>query len=212
MSCSVTLIFRVYISDMKKDDTKRNYVMRRRAEKVAQTEERIMQETVGLWREISLSDITLEKVAERSGVTVRTLLRKYGSRDGLIETCILHKAGDPERQTDPDTIGNVDGLLHSLLNEYEEMGDAVLRTIYASENIPAAQKILAQGRRVHREWCETVFAPYLDHCPEKVRETKLLAFIAATEIYLWKLLRRDMGKSYGETYEVFHQMLAGLIK
>lgn len=197
---------------MKMEETKRSYVMRQRARKVEQTEKRILQEAVNLWREMGLQDITLEKIAERSGVSTRTLLRKYGSKEVVIEACILNDAGNPERPTDPRVAGNIQELLHSLLREYEDMGDAVIRTIYASESIPVANKILEQGRKVHRKWCETVFAPFLDQCSSESRETKLLAFIAATEIYLWKLLRRDLGKSYGETYEVFHRMLIGLTK
>ena len=193
-------------------EKKRNYNMQQRAAKVAATEKRILEEAIGLWHEMGPEDITLEMIAERSGVSTRTLLRKYGSRDGLIRACILHDASSNRRTRLIGRAGDIRDLLHYLLEEYEEMGDAVMRTVYAAGQHEIAGVILENGRSVHRKWCEDSFAPYLKDCNGEEYETRLLAFIAATEIYLWKLLRRDLGKSREETFNVFYTMLTALTR
>jgi hypothetical protein len=57
-----------------------------------------------------------------------------------------------------------------------------------------------------------VFAPDLPESNTSNYEHSLLTFITATEFYLWKLLRRDLNKSYEETFEVFKTLLEGLIQ
>jgi AcrR family transcriptional regulator len=196
---------------MNVDQRKRSYVMTARAEKMARTEERIMRAAVSLWKEKNLRDITLEMIAENAGVTVRTLLRKYGSKDGVIQASIESEAAGAAVTRIPQVSSELGELISSLLSEYETMGDAVIRTIYLSDEIPVASSILARGRAIHREWCEKSFGQYLCAPDPAERELRLSSIIAATEIYLWKLLRRDMGKSREETHRIFRNMVEGLI-
>jgi hypothetical protein len=44
---------------------------------------------------------------------------------------------------------------------------------------------------VHREWVETTFGPQLDAVPVADREAVVDLLAAATDVYVWKLLRRD---------------------
>ncbi len=74
----------VTIRDMKKQP--RSYRQEARAEKTETTAQDIVQAMVDQVRSVRrLSDITLEDIAAKSGVTVRTILRRFGSRDGLLE-------------------------------------------------------------------------------------------------------------------------------
>lgn len=196
---------------MKKGANKRVYTMGARAEQVARNERKILKATAQLWKKYGIQDLTLEKIAERSGVTVRTILRKFGSKEGLLEACIEEDAGDWDMLREGAAVGDLEGILHHLLREYEEMGDAVVRTLSVEEQLPIAHKLLSRGRAYHRAWCMRVFAPYLPAPGDPRYEERLLAFITATEIYLWKLLRRDLGKSPGETTAVFRSLLEGLI-
>ncbi len=189
----------------------RTYSMTTRAESVAQTEQNILNATVALWLELPLSQLTLDKVAERAGVTVRTILRKFGSKEELIEACIQRDASGLEQRRNEAPVGNIEEALDLLLAEYEQLGEAVVRTLTLEAELPAAKKILDRGRAYHRAWCARVFAPYLPEQDPRAYELKLAAFIAATEIYLWKLLRRDLGKSAEETRAVFRLLLEGLL-
>lgn len=197
---------------MKNTQPNRAYNMTARAEQVAENENRILQAVVDLWKEMSINDITLEKVAERSGLTVRTVLRKFGSKEGLLEASLTYEIPEFEARRKRPTPGNVDEALRTLLDEYEDMGDAVIRTIVASDDLGFAARLLERGRREHRAWCQRVFAPHLPDPCLPAYEIRLSALIAATEIYLWKLLRRDMGHTFDETLEIFTVMVYGIIK
>lgn len=185
--------------------------MTARADQVARNEQNILDAMVALWLELPIHEITLELVAEKAGVTVRTILRKYGSKEGLIEACLDNDAVDANRTRQVSRPGDVPAILQALLAEYEAMGPAVIRTIAVEEQFPAAAKILEKGRLEHRAWCARVFEPYLPDPASDGYELKLSAFITATEIYLWKLLRKDMGKSYEETLQVFQMLIEGII-
>lgn len=197
---------------MKKGEGTRAYNMTKRARQVAATEKRIFEAAFSLWKELPYQEITLDKVAARAGVTVRTILRKYGSRDGLIEACLENDAGIDSRairQRAP--IGDLHGILDVLLTDYEEVGEASINMLRIEEAHPVAKKMLETARSYHRDWCARVFAPYLPSPGEQTYEQRLLSFVAATEFYLWKLLRKDLGKTYEETKEVFTTNLQALI-
>lgn len=194
---------------MNKAVEKRKYSMKKRAAGAENNLLKVMQCTRELWLDGSLKDITLEQVAERSGVTVRTILRKFGSKEGLFEACVSHAAKTMSERP-PVTPGDLSAAIDVLLDDYEVRGDAVIRTIQLQADLPVAEQILKVGRVKHRSWCEEVFEPFLSDLSPSAREVRLLAFIAATEIYLWKLLRRDLKKSRAATRRVFLEMIQGI--
>jgi hypothetical protein len=68
----------------------------------------------------------------------------------------------------------------------------------AQEEIePRIATQVAGGRRVHREWVRTVFAPQLERAVKPAAIEDLL--VVATDVYTWKLLRRDAGHSPQQT-------------
>ncbi|MFD2203353.1 TetR/AcrR family transcriptional regulator [Shivajiella indica] len=204
--------FNVYFTDMKSQSSKRTYRMTARAKKASENEINIMKAAVELWVDFSIQDITLEKVAEKSGVTVRTILRKFGSKEGLIEACVENDTASRRNSRDLAVTGEYKNALDILLQDYEKLGDASFRTLAVEKELPIARKILNRGRKSHREWCARIFSTDLPEVNAPDYEHKLLTFITATEFYLWKLLRRDLGKSYEETFEVFKSLVEGLIQ
>lgn len=186
--------------------------MTSRAEKASQNDHKIMSAIVQLWEEMSINDITLDKVASKSGVTVRTILRKFGSKEGLIEACVENDAAGRRERRDLAVPGDYKQALMILMEDYEKLGEASIRTLALEDELPIAKKILDRGRANHREWCKKVFAPFLPAADSPEFEHQLLAFISGTEFYLWKLLRKDLKKSYKETYDIFLTLLEGLIK
>lgn len=182
-----------------------------RAEQMAANERNIVIALVELWMELPFHEITLDRVAERAGVTVRTILRKYGSKEGLIEACLESEEVQVDSGRHDPEPGEVRAILDVLCEEYEAMYPAVMRTIAAVEQFPVAEKILERGRNYHRQWCALAFSPFLASPGTEAFEAKLTAFITATEIYLWKLLRKDMGKSVEEAKEVLRLLVEGII-
>ncbi len=68
------------MSDMNISENRRNYTMTQRADQVVLTDRKIIEAMTDLWLKMPLSELTLEKVSERSEVTVRTKLLKVGSK------------------------------------------------------------------------------------------------------------------------------------
>ena len=204
-------LFHVYFCDMNTDKKTRNYSMARRARMASESTEMIIHAVGELWKSGSLNEITLEAVAERSGVTVRTILRKFGSREGLLEASIQQEAARIGNERGEAPMGDLEGIVDSLLRSYEEMGEAGIRTIYAEPDLEIARVIGERGRQTHREWCIRVFEPYLPAPDAEAYEIRLAAFISVTEIYLWKLLRKDLGFTPDKTKKVFIEMLEGLV-
>ena len=71
----------------------RAYSMTTRAEAAERTRLAVLDATVALAMTKRLADISLEDVAGRAGVSVQTVLRKFGSRDGLVEAAMEHATG-----------------------------------------------------------------------------------------------------------------------
>jgi hypothetical protein len=70
-------------------------------------------------------------------------------------------------------------------------------------------RAVALGRRLHREWVRTAFAPQLERAEDGKALEDLL--VVATDIYTWKLLRRDAGLSRARTEERMHTLISRLV-
>lgn len=185
--------------------------MTARAEAAAETARRILAATVALWRELPMDEITLQAIAERADVSVQTVIRRFGSKEGVIAACIERDAAGIRAERDRAPVGDVDGALEVLLRHYERDGDAVLRTLALEERVQAAHEAVEDGRAGHRAWCARVFAPYLPAPDTDGFDRRLDAFVVATDLYVWKLLRRDLGRTETETKQTFRVLLQGLI-
>jgi AcrR family transcriptional regulator len=175
------------------DTKKRSYEMRARKDAAAATYNAIVQaaiDSVAAKRSLS---ITLSSVADRAGVTVKTVLRHFGSRDALVEAAWSQALQDVvvERTVAP---GDPARALTVLIEHYERRGDMVLGLLAEEDKDPRARKMCDSGRLEHRGWVEDVFGTGL---PVKAVERSRLidALVVVTDVYSWKLLRRDRGLS-----------------
>lgn len=185
--------------------------MAARADAAARTASDILAATAALWRERPMDEITLAAIAERAGVSVRTVIRRFGSRVGVVAACIEADAAGILAERDQVPTGDVDAALAILLAHYERDGDAVLRTLPLEHTVPEARAIVQAGREGHRAWCARVFGPFLPRADDTAYGIRLDAFVAATDLYAWKLLRRDLGRTAEETRRVMRTLLGGLL-
>jgi AcrR family transcriptional regulator len=158
-----------------------------------------------------ITDITLDDVARKSGVTVRTVLRRFGSRDGAFEAAFARIESDLKRLRVVTPPGDVDAALASLISQYEQMGDLNIRALEAEDQLPLVHRSLETGRRYHREWLAETFTPHLAGLSAKEKAQRLIALYAATDIYVWKLLRRDLKLDRGATRIAIDAMVRGLL-
>ncbi|MHC6592285.1 TetR/AcrR family transcriptional regulator [Arthrobacter sp. C152] len=174
----------------------RAYSSPKRASSAAETGRRILQATLDLFMEGPLADVTLNAVADRAGVTVQTVIRRFGDRMGLIHSTAEFASTQVAAQRGAAPAGDVPAAVDNLVAHYESTGALALKLLAEEETSPVLAEITAGGRRLHREWCERVFAPFLaeDFLAGRVARARRLAqFVAICDVYTWKLLRLDAG-------------------
>ena len=189
---------------------KRPYRMRARAEAAAETGRRILEATMELHRERFFDQVSLEDIAERAGVTVRTVIRRFGSKEQLIEAAAEEGTRQVTDQRYRVPIGDVMGAANNLVDHYEEWGDSTLRLLAQEERVAAFRSITDAGRAFHHEWVERTFAPLLAKRTGEERRRLLAELIAVCDVYFWKLLRRDLGLSRAQTELAIRETILAL--
>ncbi|MGV9711626.1 TetR/AcrR family transcriptional regulator [Gordonia sp. NPDC003424] len=187
--------------------TKRTYTMGARAEAVAQTRRRIMAATVELAQTQLIATISLDAVAERAGVSVQTVLRQFGSRAGLIEATVSFAT---EMVTDERSapVGDIGEAVRVIVDHYEARGDGSL-LLLAQESDPDAAAVLTHTRLLHETWVRNVFAPMLAAADDPDELFDLL--LTATDVYTWKLLRRDRQLSRAATEQRMNRLVRAVL-
>jgi AcrR family transcriptional regulator len=197
---------------MKVSAQPREYRMTARAEAAAATGERILDAATALFWEQPTDQIRLDEVAARAGVTVQTVIRRFGGRDGLLEAAASRGQARVREARGAVTPGDVQGAVANLVDHYEELGDRVMRMLAEEQRVPAVGQVVEQGRRLHRDWCRTAFAPFLTGLSGVARDRRLAQLVAVCDVYTWKLLRRDCGLSRAQTEQAITEMLAPFTK
>ncbi len=192
---------------------RRPYRMVARAESAAATGERILDAAVEVFWESPAEQVSLHEVARRAGVTVQTVIRRFGGKEGLFAATAEREVERVRRQRDEARTGDVNGAVRVLVDHYEAMGDRVVRLLAEEERVPELRRLADQGRASHREWCARVFAPALEGREGADRKRRLAQLVAVCDVYTWKLLRRDAGMSRRQTelalVELLEPMLEG---
>ena len=189
---------------------KRPYRMRARAEAAAETGRRILEAVIELHRERYYDQVSLEDIAERAGVTVRTVIRRFGSKERLIEAAAEEGTRQVTHQRYQAPIGDIEGAVENLMDHYEEWGDTALRLLAQEERVPAFRSITDAGRAFHYEWVERTFGPLLAERTGEERMRLRAELIAVCDVYFWKLLRRDLGLSREQTELALRETILGL--
>jgi AcrR family transcriptional regulator len=172
---------------------KRRYRMVARAEAAAATRERLLS---AAWRHFSerpFEGVRLAEVAADADASVQTLHAHFGTKDALFAAAWEWKMTPEGARRDTTPIGDVPTAVKVLYDSYDADGDAVLRLLAQEERIPAVRSMTDTGRRWHRAWVQHTFAPLLEGTIGARRERRLVALVVATDLLVWKLLRREMG-------------------
>jgi AcrR family transcriptional regulator len=163
-----------------------------RAEAAAATRRRIL---VAAWQHFSdrpYEDVRLAHIAADAGVTVQTLHARFGTKDELFVAAWRWTMSSEEARRDSAPAGDVRTAVRLIHDSYELRGDAALRLLAQEDRIPAVREMTDGGRAWHRGWVERTFTHLLAGLSGAARERRLVSMILATDLLVWKLLRRDM--------------------
>ena len=186
----------------------RPYRQRERAAAAEANTERILQSALDLFVERPWDQITLAAIAERAGVGLQTVIRRFGTKDGVsravnqwIAPQIAETRGEPDG-VDPAAVAA------ALARHYERWGASTDRMLRQEDVSPALTEAAAAGRAAHREWVERVFAPQLAALSKPSRTDRLARLIGVCGIELWLVLRRDGGLSVGAARRAVADLIA----
>lgn len=192
---------------MKNAPRARTYRQTARAASAEATGQRIVEAFLRRLREQWYDEIRLEQVAEDAGVTVQTVVRRFGGKAELLAGAIRAMVRDAgERRATPP--GDPERLARNLVADYERTGDTILRLLALEPRHSVLHEHLTQARGRHRDWIARAFAGDLERLDTGARQSALDALVIATDVYTWKLLRRDMGRGVAATRDA----IAGMIR
>jgi AcrR family transcriptional regulator len=195
---------------MKTESPARPYRQTARAESAAATGRRIVEAFLKRLGEQWYDEITLDQVAGDAGVTVQTVVRRFGGKAGLLAEAIraMVRRAAERRDTPP---GDPAQLIRNLVDDYEWTGDTIIRLLALEQRHAALREHLALARGRHRDWIARMFAEELKPLGAKARQAALDTLVVATDVYTWKLLRRDMGRGAAATAATITGMIRSTI-
>lgn len=190
---------------------KRRYAMRARAEAAERVSEQLLDAAHEVLLARSYDELTLQEVADRAGTSLSTLLRRFGSKEGLLAT--LSRSGRLGAARRRVADGDVEAAVRAVVDDYERDGDAVLRSMALEDRLPAIAEWVELGRRGQRAWISRVFAEWLPaEASGREARRKRAQLSVALDLYTWKILRRDQGLSKQETVRAMTDLVDRLIK
>lgn len=197
--------------EISSDETpRRPYRMTARAEAAEATGNAILDAARSAFGRLPFDQATLTAVAAQSGVTVQTVIRRYGTKERLFEAVAVIER---ERITASRVVADdadLETALQALVGHYEEDGDFVLHLVAQEHHSTLVREAVQEGRQIHREWVERYCRAVFAGTKGQQRRRRIRAAIAATDLGTWKLLRRDLGISRAETQEIMLTLLHGL--
>lgn len=189
--------------------TKRAYRGTVQAEVAALTRRRILAAALHRFESDWIEHVTLQQIAADAGVTVQTILRHFTSKEGLLFAVADSVRAETISERDEVPAGALPAAVGYLVRHYESVGDRMIRLLAQEERYTPLQSLLSEARAIHRAWVERVFAAYLP--TEAAHERLLPLLVAACDVYVWKLFRRDMGLSVERYQAALTDLLTALL-
>ena len=190
---------------------KRSYVMTARAEAAQATAARIFDAAMTRFLAAPYDEVRLDDIAADAGVSVQTVIRRFGSKEGLLRAMAAAEQERVAAERSGVTAADIPGAVENLLAHYERIGDTVLHILRQEQRVPVFGEITDVGRKVHLGWCKEAFASYLDRRSGADRERLLAQVVAVCDVYTWYLLRRQRGLSQRQTALALTELLEGLL-
>lgn len=186
----------------------RSYSMTTRSAAAQATHDRIVQVASDLFLARPYGEVTLATIARAAGVSHQTVLNHFGTKAGVVAAVAgsMHDRTSAVRAAEP---GDGAGALRALVDDYERIGDANVG--WANEDLPELRPHLDAARAGHQRWLESVYDADLPDDPAE-RRRAIHALHAATDVFTWKLLRRDLGLDRDETESTIARLVAGVLR
>lgn len=158
-----------------------------------------------------LQRTSLDELSRKAGVTKQTLLRHFGSKDGLIEAAIRRTSELVRKERARAPVGDVPGAVENLMDHYERWGSLVMRVLAEEHRIPLVRKMTDRGRQVHYDWVDYAFGPQLADLDEQARLRRRAALIVLCDVHTWWLFSHDLGLERSEISAILTDLIERLL-
>jgi AcrR family transcriptional regulator len=191
---------------------RRPYRQVARAETQQRTREALLDVAASELFEGDWPNASLTSLAARAGVTKQTLLRHFGSKEGLLVQTLVRGAEEIRDQRWSAPTGDIPAAIENLLEHYDTWGERAMRVgSWQSESGMLAA--LSQGaRQLHYEWVEHAFAPWLRELPEEARRRARAALIALCDVQTWWILSHDLRLERTEVHALLTDLVERLLE
>jgi len=183
--------------------------MRARAAQLQERRDGVLAAAFDLFSVVPFDEVSLAHVARRAGVGTKTILRQFGSKEGLVAACVGW-GSRREAALRAVPAGDVRAVVRTLAARYEAGMDTMRRYIELEDRMPVVKRGLRTARAAHHAWLAVVFDRWL---PARggTRARRLAALFGATEIYVWWSWRRRLGLSRADAESAMQDTLDGLV-
>jgi AcrR family transcriptional regulator len=186
-------------------EPQRSYKQVARARATERTRETLLEAASETVERDDWAQASLESVAQRAGVTKQTALRHFGSKQGLLEAVLRRTSSIVVKERDRPEAGDVAAAVASLMRHYERHGelatrlspyrDAVVRVLGHEDRDSLVRRTVDYSLQAHEQWVTRTFEPQLALLDARAAVRRRAQLIAVCDVYMWKMLRRDLGMS-----------------
>ena len=169
----------------------RGYVKVARAEAEEQTRVALLEAADEAFLSGPWERASLEGIAGAAGVTKQTLLRHFGSKDGLLERVLLRAFDEVEAQRLSVPTDDIAGAVDNLLEHYELRGGRAMRSSNLDMNGSLAD-LARRARQFHYDWVDLAFGAWLATACSAERRRLRAALIAVCDVQAWWILTHDL--------------------
>ena len=174
------------------------------------TRERIIATAMEQFGSAWYDDVTLRGIADAAGVALQTVVNHFGSKEALF-LVVGERVGERVAQARWSVeAGDIDAAIALLVADYEQNGDAIVRNLAVEEKVAAVRPMIDVGRRGHEAWVQHAFPLALGGLTGVVRERRIGQLVAVTDVYTWKILRRDKGLSARQVQLAMRELVLAL--
>jgi AcrR family transcriptional regulator len=184
--------------------------MATRAAAAEATRERILDAASDAFLASWYDDVTLRDVAVAADVALQTVVNHFGTKEALYGAAVERISDTIEARRYEVEPGDIEGAVEALIDDYDRTGDFTMRTLAEEGRRAVVAPGLARGRRGHEDWVEHVFPAGLKGLRGAARQRRLAQLVAVTDVYTWKLLRRDKSLSRDQTILAVRELVEAL--
>jgi len=192
--------------------TTRTYRQDARAQATAENTQRVIDAALELFLERPFDQVTLKAVAERAGVGLQSVIRRVGTKDGLV-AMVDEWIGPQVAATlgNPATVSGPADVANRFCAHYERWARLIERTLHQSDVSPAVATNAERGRVAHHEWVVAAFADDLAAVDSKTRKRLTARLVAVTGVEVFQILRRDEGLTLADTRAALTDLVSGCL-